>query len=92
VRGQSAYRLGARLRIRGLQGPGRAGKDYPRQRATELLLDPADADAMLTAYEQGGDRGFVDWATNYWGQEYLPDWGFQTVEEVDIQPLTRGGR
>jgi transposase-like protein len=89
MRERQVYSRGARLSIRGRQGPARAGKNYQRDRLTQLDLDPADAEAMLAAYEQGGDRGFLDWATATWDQQYLDDWGFQTIEEIDIQPPTR---
>lgn len=91
VRKRQVYNRGARLAIRGRQGPARAGKSYQRDRVTQVALDPADAEAMLAAYEQGGDRGFIDWATATWDQQYLDDWGFQTVEEIEILSPTRGG-
>lgn len=91
VRAQRTFARGARLAVTGRQGPRAAGRDYLRDRTTMLDLDPADAEAMLNAYEQGGDKGFLAWATGHWGQEYLDGWGFETVEDVTVQAPYGGG-
>lgn len=76
---------GARLSMRGLQGPRAAGRDYVRSRTTQLDLDPADAQAMVDAYERGGDKGFMSWATAHWGQEYVDDWRFESLDEIGVE-------
>ena len=91
VRDRKTMARGARLAIKGSQGPLRNGKDYPRNRLTQLMIDPDAAEAMLTAYEQGGDKGFMTWATNFYDQEYLEDWGFQTVDSIEIESPYGGG-
>lgn len=83
TRRQAAQR-GARLAIRGRQGPTRAGKGYIRDRTTIQDLTPDQAAALFDAYERGGEQGFLDWATNYWDANYLEDWGFETVDGVDV--------
>lgn len=87
---QAASR-GARLSITGFQGPHAAGKDYMRLRTTQVELDPADAEAMLNAWENGGEKGFMAWATDTWGNEYLPDWKFDAVDGIDVERPYGGG-
>lgn len=81
---------GVRLSIGGTQGPTAQGRTYTRPRLTQLDLDQQDALAMLDAYERGGDKGFMSWATQHWGQEYLDDWAFQSVDEVRVEGVNRG--
>ena len=57
----------------------------------ELELDPADAEAMMDAWENGGEKGFMDWATGHWGNEYLDDWKFDAVDGIDIERPYGGG-
>lgn len=83
AREQAAQR-GARISISGKQGPTRAGKGYSRNRTTIQELSPDEAAALFEAYERGGEQGFLDWATNYWDTNYLEDWGFESVDGVDV--------
>lgn len=76
---------GARLTVDATQGPHAAGQDYMRRRVTQLDLDPADAEAMMTAWENGGEKGFMSWATSHWGSEYLDDWKFGSVEKIELE-------
>lgn len=82
---QAISSRGARLSMTGLQGPRAAGRDYMRSRTTQLELDPADAEAMMEAWENGGEKGFMTWATGHWGNEYLDDWKFDAVDGIDIE-------
>lgn len=88
---QAIASRGARLAITGSQGPHAAGQDYMRPRTTLLELDPADAEAMMNAWENGGEKGFMSWATGHWGNEYLPDWKFETVDAIDVERPYGGG-
>lgn len=78
---------GARVSITGPQGPHAAGRDYMRVRTTQLDLDPTDVHAMLDAWEKGGDKGFLAWATGHWGEQYLDDWKFDGIDGLDIDRL-----
>lgn len=80
---QAVASRGARLSITATQGP--HTRDYMRRRTTQLDLDPADAQAMLAAYESGGDKAFMAWATGHWGQEYLDDWRFGEIDEITVE-------
>lgn len=86
---QSVTSRGARISITGEQGP--HTKDYMRNRTTQLDLDPDDAAAMIEAWENGGDKGFMSWASNHWGQDYLDDWQFGELDAVEIE-MPYGGQ
>jgi transposase-like protein len=73
---QAIASRGARLTITGYQGPVDAGKDYLRDRTTQMVLDPADAEAMMDAWEAGGEKGFMTWATAHWDAQYVAGWQF----------------
>ena len=47
--------------------------------------------AMMDAWENGGEKGFMDWATGHWGNEYLDDWKFDAVDGIDIERPYGGG-
>lgn len=76
---------GAKLGVTGEQGPTRAGRDYRRLRRIDLALDPAEVEAMLGAYEQGGDKGFVSWFEGHADQSYVNDWGIDSVDGVELR-------
>lgn len=84
---------GARITISGDQGPF-IGRDYRRRRSTTLDLDPDQAAAMMDAFEDGGEKGFMAWANEFWGEEYVSDWTFSTepdgIDAIDIEPPGRG--
>lgn len=73
---------GGRVSIKGWQGPG--AKDYYRKRTTEVDLDPDQMEAMVGAWESGGDKGLMGWLTDHYDEEYLGDWGFDTVDEFGL--------
>lgn len=83
---------GATVRFVGWQGPINSGGSYMRARSTELDLDPAATQEMLTAWQERGDKGFMDWATNRWDQEYLDGWSFGQIDQLDITTPERGHR
>lgn len=80
-----------RLNITGMQGPQRNDIDYFRYRTTTLVLDPAEAQALMDAYEKGGEQGFMNWAKTHWDDNYLPDWQFGALDDVEINQQY-GGR
>jgi transposase-like protein len=85
VRDRKTLARGARLAITGMQGPKYPGKDYKRLRTTQLDLDPDSAAAMLDAYERGGDKGFLGWVTQMYGEQYVDDWEFGPIDGIEIQ-------
>jgi transposase-like protein len=92
------YSRGARVSVRADQGPRAKGRDYLRDRTTVVDLDPAAVEAMLNAYEEGGEKGFMSWATTYWGADdgsgfpgYLEDWQFSDPSDISIEYPHGGG-
>lgn len=81
---------GKRITISGPQGPRRAGTDYLRDRDTVLTLTPDEAQAMLDAYEQGGDQGWLDWARQWTDDNYLDDWQILDVTGLTVDNPRRG--
>ena len=49
-----------------------------------MVLTPEDAQAMYDAYERAGHKGFMDWAQQHWGANYLEDWSFLEVKDVRL--------
>jgi DNA-binding transcriptional regulator YdaS (Cro superfamily) len=80
ARGRQALRAGDKLRVSGTQGP----RDYPRDREVAVDMSPEDVEAMLTAYEEGGDRGLHDWMTDYLDNNYVAGWEFLTIDDLGI--------
>lgn len=78
--GRAALRRGSKLTISGDQGP----QDYPRDRSITLDVSADDMEAMLAAYEDGGDAGLHDWMNAYVDANYLADWEFLTIDELGI--------
>lgn len=85
VRDRKVLSRGARLTVSGLQGPKVAGRDYMRVRTTQVDLDPLAAQDMLAAYEAGGDKGFMGWMTQFYGDQYVDDWAFDGFDNIEIQ-------
>jgi hypothetical protein len=84
ARGDRASRYGARLHITGTQGP----LDYERYRRTANLdLDPAMVEQLRDAYEAGGDRGVVDWATGALDQNYVSDWNIVSIDDIRFDSM-----
>lgn len=82
ARGRQALRTGDKLRVSGTQGP----RDYPRDREVAVDMSPEDLEAMLRAYEEGGDRGLRDWMEGYLDNNYVAGWEFLTIDDLGIGP------
>ncbi len=89
---------GGIITIDGRQGP--VSRDYMRSRAVTLDLDPDQAAAMMDAFEEGGEKGFMDWARSHWDEEYVADWMFGSdegpsegdINSIDVSPFGGGWR
>lgn len=81
----AARMLGApsTLRISAQQGP--SEKAYMRNRSVSVLLDPQDSAGMLAAWEQDGEAGFRAWATGFFSENYVHDWQFGDIDDVDLR-------
>ena len=78
--GRQALRTGSKLWISGTQGP----RDYPRQRDISVDISPQQLDALLRAYEQGGDRGLIAALADFVDTNYLADWEFLFIDDLSI--------
>jgi hypothetical protein len=91
VRAGARVRYGAKLSITGQQGPLRAGTAYRRRRRIDLVLDPQAAEEMMTAYEDGGDKGYMAWLESYASENYLDDWGFDSLDRIEVADPRESG-
>lgn len=72
------------LRIHGTQGPRRAGVDYTRaRRSSTVEMTPQTYQQLLDAYEQGGESGARSFLEGLWDQEYVQDWRFTSISDMD---------
>lgn len=96
AKGKAAIANGTSIRVSGYQGPsGQKAKkdDYCRERVTPLAkLTPEDIEAMLRAYENGGDTGLHEWMTKAARAKdpsglvrYHEDWEYITIDRFDIE-------
>lgn len=70
--------------VTGSQGPVGAGNNsYKRYRTIRLSLSDSDNQAMLDAYERGGDAGFAQWLTDR-SQGYVSGWQFDDVSDLTL--------
>lgn len=80
--GRSALSGGTSLWISGNQGPGgNVSDEYTKDRTIRQSIDVDDVQAMLRAYEDGGDQGLHAWMTQVAGDKYLADWGFISIDD-----------
>lgn len=91
ARKDAMSRYGAKVVVRGDQGPRRAGRDYTRFRRTDLVLDPADVEAMRGAYEVGGDKEFVAWMEGHFDHNYVDGWSFSSIESLEVTDPRESG-
>lgn len=81
---------GGTLEVTGLQGPNRAQTDYLRDATVTKDLSPEDAEAMINAWENGGDAGFESWMSGFMGDRQMTGWTVSSVSDLSIKPTTRG--
>uniref|UniRef100_UPI003F4921AE hypothetical protein n=1 Tax=Actinoplanes sp. CA-151224 TaxID=3239904 RepID=UPI003F4921AE len=81
---------GAKLRIRGNQGP-KVGKSWPlRNRLVELDLDGSQMEAILDAWENGDDAAALEALQDALEDEgYPPNWSWEEGTGVDFLGLSR---
>lgn len=82
--GKAALQRGTKIWVYGYQGPpAPKDKDYARDRTIYHHIDTTDVEAMLRAYEEGGDDGFRDWLNNM-GRDYMrgDPWEFTDIYDL----------
>lgn len=77
-------RYGAKISIRGEQGPTRAGTEYRRNRRVDLILDPDAVAGLWSAYEDGGDKSAVSFLEGFADSEYVPGWELGSIDSLDL--------
>jgi uncharacterized protein YjcR len=75
---------GARLRIKGQQGPAPSGKAYRRQRTIERYLDGDTMDAIQQAWQSGDDAAVEDLIREALEDEGYPAWDWDDGASVDF--------
>lgn len=83
-RGRKALADGARIHTSGYQGPA----NYAWERDRDVTTDPltaAEIEGLLRAYEDGGDKGLLDFLTEILDTRYLgAEWEFGTLSDFHI--------
>lgn len=84
AQGSQALRGGSKIWVSGVQGVGGYEKDYSRDRRVATNISPSEIEAMLRAYEDGGDSGLRDWMREFFDEKYVDQWDFVTIDDFGI--------
>ena len=84
AQGRQALRIGSKIWISGEQGVGGYDQGYARDRRVATDIDPEEIEALLRAYEDGGDRGLRDWMKEFFDDKYVAGWDFVTIDDFGI--------
>jgi hypothetical protein len=69
AQGSQALRTGSKIWVSGEQGVGGYDQGYARDRRVATDISPEEIEALLRAYEDGGDRGLRDWMKEFFEDE-----------------------
>ena len=81
-RGDKYSRYGGLLKVRGDQGTRGNTGYYFRFRTTAVELSPEEVEELRTAWVDGGDQGAAGWLQAAWGDKYVDDWNFGSIETL----------
>ena len=84
TQGRQALRGGSKIWVSGEQGVGGYDQGYARDRRVATDITPEELEAMLRAYEEGGDRGLREWMTGFFDDKYVAGWDFVTIDDFGI--------
>ena len=84
AQGSQALRGGSKIWVSGEQGVGGYDQGYARDRRVATDISPEEIDALLRAYEEGGDRGLRDWLKEFFDDKYVAGWDFVTIDDFGI--------
>ena len=84
AQGSQALRAGSKIWVSGEQGVGGYDQGYARDRRVATDISPEEIDALLRAYEEGGDRGLRDWLKEFFDDKYVAGWDFVTIDDFGI--------
>ncbi|BAE45950.2 terminal protein [Rhodococcus qingshengii] len=82
ARGKALSNFGGKIKIDAVQGPGT--REYARDRMITLALTPDQVESMWSAYENGGDKGMINWM-NSRAQDYVGGWEFYQINSFDVE-------
>lgn len=83
--------LGGQLTVKAKSGVVSGGKAYVRDRLpVKFKVPPRDIDAMWSAYEQGGEKGFSQWLTSWADSNYVDGFEFEKISNISLEPLEKG--
>lgn len=84
TQGGQALRGGSKIWVSGEQGVGGYDQGYARDRRVATDISPEEIEALLRAYEDGGDRGLRDWMKAFFDDKYVAGWDFVTIDDFGI--------
>lgn len=84
TKGSQALKGGSKIWVSGEQGVGGYDQGYARDRRVATDINPSEIEAMLRAYEDGGDSGLRDWMTQFFDDKYVAGWDFVTIDDFGI--------
>jgi DNA-binding transcriptional regulator YdaS (Cro superfamily) len=84
AQGSQALRTGSKIWVSGEQGVGGYDQGYARDRRVATDISPEELEALLRAYEDGGDRGLRDWLKGFFDENYVAGWDFVTIDDFGI--------
>lgn len=84
TQGSQALRTGSKIWVSGEQGVGGYDQGYARDRRVATDIDPDEIEALLRAYEEGGDRALRDWIKQFFDDKYVAGWDFVTIDDFGI--------
>ena len=84
TQGSQALRGGSKIWVSGEQGVGGYEQGYARDRRVATDISPSEIEAMLRAYEDGGDSGLRDWMREFFDDKYVDGWDFVTIDDFGI--------
>ena len=84
AQGRQALRRGSKIWVSGEQGVGGYDQGYARDRRVAADVTPDEIEAMLRAYEEGGDRGLREWMTGFFDDKYVAGWDFVTIDDFGV--------
>lgn len=84
AQGSQALRGGSKIWVSGEQGVGGYEQGYARDRRVATDISPSEIEAMLRAYEDGGDGALRDWMRGFFDDKYVDGWDFVTIDDFGI--------
>lgn len=84
TQGSQALRTGSKIWVSGEQGVGGYEQGYARDRRVATDISADEIEALLLAYEEGGDRALRDWIKQFFDDKYVAGWDFVTIDDFGI--------